>query len=254
MCCETVAPETDILAEAVRLLRAAEESSVPLRLIGGLAIRMHIPAGVAPAFPREYQDIDLVTAGGRSRDVGDLLTGLGYQADRQFNALNGRTRLLFLDVRNRRQVDVFVGTFEMCHIVPVADRLEVSALGIPLAELLLTKMQIVELNPKDMTDVLTMLYHHDVADTDAGAAINAQRVAELCAADWGLWRTTKVNTERVRRAIPQAGLEPAAQRLMLDRLDRLWQRIDAVPKPRAWRIRDRIGDRKRWYRQPDEVA
>jgi hypothetical protein len=142
----------------------------------------------------------------------------------------------------------------MCHVVPVADRLEVSALGIPLAELLLTKMQIVELNPKDMTDILTMLYHHDVADTDAGAAINAERVAELCAADWGLWRTTKVNTERVRKAIPQSGLEPAAQRLMLDRLDRLWQRIDAVPKPRAWRLRDRIGDRKRWYQEPDEVA
>src|SRR3954454_15195124 len=99
-----------------------------------------------------------------------------------------------------------------------------------------------------------MLYHHDVADTDAGAAINAERVAELCAADWGLWRTTKVNTERVRNAIPKSGLEPAAQRLMLDRLDRLWQRIDAVPKPRAWRLRDRLGDRKRWYQEPDEVA
>ena len=97
-------------------------------------------------------------------------------------------------------------------------------------------------------------HNADVADTDAGAAINAERVAELCAADWGLWRTTKVNTERVRKAIPQSGLEPAAQRLMLDRLDRLWQRIDAVPKPRAWRLRDRIGDRKRWYQEPDEVA
>ena len=232
------------MAEAVRLLHAAEASSVPLRLIGGLAIRMHIPAGVAPAFPRDYQDIDLVTAAGRGRAVGDLLTGLGYQADRQFNALNGRTRLLFLDAGNRRQVDVFVGTFEMCHIVPVADRLEVSALGIPLAELLLTKMQIVELNPKDMTDIMTMLYHHDVADTDAGAAINAERVAELCAADWGLWRTVTGTLRQLAALRPDVADSALA----------LVAAFDEVPKTRGWRMRARIGERKRWYELPDEVG
>jgi len=247
-------PHNDVVEEATRVLDAARAEDLQVRLVGGLAVALHAPGGLHPAVARPYKDIDLVTSKGRSKQAAQFLERVGYEPNRQFNATNGHRRLLFYDLPNSRQVDVFVGTFEMCHIVPVADRLEVSALGIPLAELLLTKMQIVELNPKDMTDVLTMLYHHDVADTDAGAAINAQRVAELCAADWGLWRTTKVNTERVRRAIPQAGLEPAAQRLMLDRLDRLWQRIDAVPKPRAWRLRDRIGDRKRWYQEPDEVA
>src|SRR5207249_8855423 len=96
--------------------------------------------------------------------------------------------------------------------------------GIPLAELLLTKMQIVELNSKDETDIVTMLYHHDIADDDV-EQINADRVAKLCASDWGLWRTTKMNVERVRASLGTSGLDEAGQQVVLDRLNRLWERI-----------------------------
>jgi hypothetical protein len=247
-----VAPDADPFIEVRRLLEAATEAGVPVRVLGGIAVRLHIGAN-RPVIAREYKDIDLVTPSGRSKDVAKFMQASGYRADGPFNMLNGHRRLLFYDDANRRQVDVFVGSFSMCHEVPISERFDVAEEAIPLAELLLTKMQIVELNPKDVADILSMLYHHEVADDDDGR-INAARVAKLCALDWGLWRTTKMNVERTRTAIPTSSLEPSGQALVRERLDQLWARVENEPKPRRWRMRDRVGDRKRWYDEPEEVG
>jgi hypothetical protein len=248
----TSLPEADIIAEANRLLRAAREADVPVRLIGGLAVRLHVPFGQAPVVEREYKDIDLVTLKGKSRMVEEFMASMGYEGDRPFNATNGARRLLFYDPPNSRQVDVFVGSFEMCHDIPITERISLATHGIPLAELLLTKMQIVELNAKDHADIVTMLYHNDIADHDV-ERINATRVAELCAADWGLWRTTKMNVERVAASLAGSGLDDSGRQIVLDRLNALWERIEAEPKPTKWRLRNKVGDKKRWYEQPDEV-
>ena len=225
---------------------------MPVRLIGGLAVRMHIGSDTEPVFQREYKDIDLATVKGKSKQVTELMLATGYEADRQFNATErpppaavlrrrqpasgGRVRRLIRDVP--RDPDLRADSAR-----PTRD---------PLAELLLTKFQIVQLNAKDQTDILTMLYHHDVTDHDEGT-INATRVAELCAADWGLWRTTKMNVERVRAAPPDCGLDAAGQALVTERLERLWQRIQDQPKSGKWKMRNRVGDKKRWYEEPEEV-
>ncbi len=247
-----VTPDEDIVAEAARLLDAARAANVPVRLIGGLAVRLHIGSESEPIFTRQYKDIDLATLKGNSKRVSELMLSMGYEADRQFNATNGHRRMLFYDVTNQRQVDVFVGSFEMCHQIPITERIHLAEHGIPLAELLLTKLQIVELNAKDQSDILTMLYHHDVADDDEGH-INASRVAELCASDWGLWRTTKMNVERTRSAALASAVDQHSQQLILDRLSRLWQRIEDEPKSGKWKLRNRVGDKKRWYEEPEET-
>ncbi len=246
-------PDADILAEARRLLAAANEQRVPVRLLGGLAVRTHIPSGETPVFQREYKDIDLVTLHGKGGVVSEFMGSMGYEPDREFNAVNGRRRLLFYDVPNRRQVDVFVGSFEMCHRIPITERIELATYGIPLAELLLTKMQVIELNPKDTTDIITMLYHHEVASDDI-ERINADHVARLCAADWGLWRTTKLNVERVTESLVTSGLSPSQREVVVERLERLWERIESEPKPIKWKLRNRVGDNARWYDEPEEVG
>jgi hypothetical protein len=246
-------PQADIVVEAHRLLDAARAEHVPVRLIGGLAVRLGIPDGTELIFERAYKDIDLVTPKGRGREVIRFMAGMGYEPDKVFNATNGHRRLLFYDLPHERQVDVFVGTFGMCHEIPITERIELTGPAIPLAELLLTKMQIVELNTKDQTDILTMLYHHDVGHDDADL-INADRIAELCAADWGLWRTTKMNVERIRDALPESGLTAEQRALVLTRLERLWARVDAEPKSTKWKLRNRVGDKVRWYEEPEEVA
>jgi hypothetical protein len=239
--------------EAARLLEAATEAGVEIRLTGGLAIRAHADGAIPEPLRREYHDIDLVTRRNQSRAVERFLAGAGYTPNNEFNALNGRDRLLFYDLSRDRQLDVFVGHFKMCHDIPIADRLELDPVTVPLAELLLTKLQIYELNEKDRRDVMTILAGHDVGDGD-GETINAAYIARLCSDDWGLWRTLKLNVERCRSAIEEYAFDPATHDRIRDRLDALWAAVDAEPKSRRWKMRDRVGDRKRWYELPDEVV
>ena len=140
----------------------------------------------------------------------------------------------------------------MCHEIPIDRRVAVDPTTIPLAELLLTKLQVVKLNEKDLRDIVAILHHHDVGEAD-GDTINAARVAELCADDWGLWRTTKMNVERVRDGVEHYDIAAAERDEVERRLDVLWARIEAQPKSRGWRLRDRVGDRKQWYEDPEEV-
>jgi hypothetical protein len=247
-----VTPVADIVDEADRLLASARDAGVPLRLIGGIAIHRRAGGDLHPAVRRTYGDIDLATPKGRGQDVVRLLTGLGYEPDGEFNALQGHRRLLLYDDANGRKLDVFVGTFEMCHAIPITERIDADPEIVPLAELLLTKLQVVELNEKDLRDMVALLLHFPVTADDSG--INAPVVARLLAGDWGLWRTTRLNLERLRERLGEYGLTDAERERVLTRADELWAAVEAEPKGRSWRMRDRVGDRKRWYEQPEEVA
>src|ERR1700741_2426189 len=138
-------PLADIVEEGRRIASAAADAGVPVRLLGGVAVRVHAREGIHPALARTYGDIDLATTRRGGRATLALLESLGYTSNERFNALNGASRLVVYDVPNRRQVDVFVGEFTMCHTLPISDRLELDARTVPLAELLLTKLQIVQL-------------------------------------------------------------------------------------------------------------
>lgn len=226
----------DVVEEGRRVLAAARASGVPLRLLGGVAVRLH-----SAALPREYKDLDFVTARRASSDAQQLLRELGYEPHAEFNAMNGRERLLFFDVPHERQVDVFVGAFRMCHEIPLEERLDAEPDTVPLPELLLTKLQIVELNEKDVSDAVALLAERDV---------DAERVAELCAQDWGLWRTITRNLDAVAARLDDYDVDRDRVR---GRLDELQARIEAAEKSHRWRLRARIGERKRWYELPEEV-
>jgi len=241
----------DVLAEGRRLLDLAEGSGVALRLLGGAAIGLRTP-DLPRELDRAYGDLDFVSPPGSTSEVSALFAQAGYAADAAFNTLHGKRRLIFVEPTERRKCDVFVGTFEMCHKIPVAERLELERLTLPLAELLVTKLQIVELNDKDVRDALGLLAGHEVAETD-GESINAARVAALCTADWGLWRTLTANLAALRGHARDYRLPDAVQRSILERIAMLLDRIEGEPKPRAWRLRSRVGDRVRWYELPEDV-
>jgi hypothetical protein len=243
--------EPDVIAEGKRLLARAAEEDVPLRLLGGVAIKLRAPEELPQAFARLYADLDFATTKNAARRAAELLRSASYTPHVAFNALHGGERLLFFDDEHDRQVDVFIGAFSMCHRIPLNDRIAVDHTSIPLAELLLTKLQVIELNEKDVRDTLALLHDHPVGDRD-GDELNGARVAELCAADWGLWRTITQNLN-VCRAFADSYDVPDRARLD-ERLDDLLERIERAPKARAWRLRAKIGDRKRWYELPEEVA
>jgi hypothetical protein len=243
---------SDIVDEARRVLDAAGHQQTTLALLGGIAVRLHA-AEVPPSLDREYKDIDFAVPKGGGRPAADLLGALDYEPSKEFNALNGRERLLFLDPEHGRQVDVFVGSFRMCHEITFEGRLSPGQRTVPLAELVLTKLQIVELNEKDVRDTALLFYGHEVSDHD-DEAINGERIAELCAGDWGLWRTLTHNLERCREHLGDYALPEPDGRRISDRLGQLLARIEAQPKSRGWKLRARVGERKRWYELPDEVA
>jgi hypothetical protein len=243
--------DADVVAEGQRLLDKAASAGVPLRLLGGVAIRLRAPGELSAAFRRSYADLDFVTTKKGSRRAEELLRQEGYVPHVAYNSLHGGERLLFFDDDHERQVDVFVGAFSMCHKIPLNDRIEVDQTSIPLAELLLTKLQIAELNEKDVRDALALLEGHPVGDTD-GETINAGRIAALCAADWGLWRTITGNLDTCCALAPGYEVPNGAE--VEVRLQELLQRIEAEPKTRGWKLRAKIGERKRWYELPEEVA
>jgi hypothetical protein len=243
--------DADVVTEGRRLLDKAAAIGVSLRLLGGVAIRLRAPGELAPAFRRSYADLDFVTTKKGAGRAAELFRTEGYEPHVAFNALHGQERLLFFDVDHDRQVDVFVGAFAMSHKIPLDTRLDVDPVSIPLAELLLTKLQIAQLNEKDVRDALALIEGHPVGDAD-GETVNAGRIAALCAADWGLWRTITGNLDTCCALAPGYDVPNRAE--VEARLQELLHRIEVEPKTRSWKLRAKIGERKRWYELPEEVA
>ena len=242
---------SDVVAEGERLSALARSEGATLALLGGVAVRLHA-SEVPAALDRQYKDLDFAVPKGRSGDAAKVLRGAGYEPEVSFNAMMGKERLLFHDTGHGRQVDVFVGSFRMCHQIDFGNRLRPGEATVPLAELLLTKLQIVELNEKDVRDTALLLYGHEVADHDDDA-VNGERIAALCAEDWGLWRTITHNLGRCRELLSDYALGSEEQNRISKRLGEVIDRIEAAPKSRAWKLRAKLGERKRWYELPEEV-
>jgi hypothetical protein len=242
----------DIVAEGGRLLALADDNDVDLRLLGGVAVRLH--ASECPAaLDRQYKDLDIAIPKKASAPLDQLLRNAGYNPHVSFNAMHARERGLFFDDDHGRQVDVFVDSFRMCHAIPLADRFAAEKGTVPLAELLLTKLQIIELNEKDIRDTVLLLYGHEIADHD-DEAVNGARIAQLCASDWGLWRTITANLERCREHVDDYDLPDGERSQIGDRFVEIMERVEAEPKTRGWKLRAKVGDRKRWYDLPEEVS
>src|SRR5579859_7526168 len=207
-----MAPLNDPIDESRRLVDAANARSLTVRLLGGVAVHLQAPAE-GPLLPRPIGDIDITTRRGNRAGVTQVLTEAGYQPDEMFNALHGSRRMLFYDEVNGRKLDVFVGEFSMCHPIPIAERLERHPLTVPLAELMLTKLQIVELTERDQRDIYNLAFHHPLSD-GGSPGIEADYIAELCARDWGLWRTSKRTIDRCLANASAYSLPADAQTLI----------------------------------------
>lgn len=244
-------PLTDAVAEGRRIAEAAAEREVPLRVLGGVAIAMLCPSSSTPPLAREYADIDLATTASAKDRVVSLLESMGYTGDKEFNMLHGHRRLFFWDERNQRQVDVFVNEANLCHRIDLKRRLEAVPLTLSLADLTVLKLQVVETNEKDYLDICAIFADHDLTPDDTG--VNSTYIADLTASDWGLWRTLGMVSEAGERFARELSGFAAAE-IVAERLRRLRSVFEETPKSRGWKLRARVGDRKRWYELPEEVG
>ena len=241
--------------ELWRIIDAGNEAGLTLRVLGSLAFQLHCPqyGYLQVEMGRAYTDIDFAAYSRESRAIARLMARLGYAENQEVSIVSGGQRAIFHHPDHPIHVDVFYDRLDFCHVIPWAGRLEVDAPTIPLAEMLLEKMQIVQLNEKDVIDTIMLLLEHPLGDTDE-ETINIGRVAKLCARDWGLWRTTTMNLDKVRtlaRRYPQLSDEQKAH--VAAQVETALARIEAEPKSMGWRLRARVGDRVKWYKDVDEV-
>jgi hypothetical protein len=247
-------PLQDIEEEALRLIRDGQKVGIVLRLLGGLAVKMRCPSSRELNLARQYNDIDLITDSKSGGKLGEFFDGMGYSANRSLNLLNGDRRQVYHDESHNRQVDIFVGDFEMCHRLPFSQRLNVDALTTPLVELFLTKIQIVELNEKDIKDLVCLLIDHPLKAED-GEYVNSTVLGGLCAKDWGLYTTVSMNLEKLNQLIYDGvvKLNEDQRVCALERIEEMQKLLEAAPKTTAWKMRALAGKRLPWYTEVEEI-
>jgi hypothetical protein len=242
-------PLEDPIAEAERIASAASAARIGIKLMGGAGIHLHSASAHRAPLKRKYGDLDYVM---RKRDRSAVLAffpSLGYEANERFNLMQGDRRLYFFDNDHSRQVDVFIDSIRMSHVIDLRGRLDHEGPCASPSDLLLSKLQIYEVNRKDLVDLTALLLDHPV-DPHNDEAIDAEYIARLTAEDWGFYRTMQVNIEKLDGTLDELDVDRG---LVRSRLAEIWKAIDAQAKPLKWRLRAQVGDRVRWYELPEEV-
>ncbi len=241
--------------ELRRILKASSDAKIVMRVIGSLAFQLHCPkfGYLQAAMGRAYTDIDFAAYQKQSKEIQGLLQHLGYQENREVFIVSEGTRAIFERKEIGIHIDVFFDELSFSHVIYWNNRLEVDNPSIPLAEMLLEKMQIVQINEKDVIDTIMLLLEHPFGDKDQ-ETINIKYIAGLCSNDWGLWRTITMNLDKVcLLAQDYKQLTPEQKAKIDDQVKIALERIEKEPKSLAWRLRARVGDRVKWYRDVDEV-
>jgi len=249
------ASASDPLPEAVGLAEGAVKAGIGLKLLGGLAVRV-----LCPDYPprlRRDQDIDFACLSKERKKVATYLTDSGCQPDRMFNNLNGDRQMYFV-ASSGRPIDVMVDRLTMCHTLDLRPAFGRQRLTVDAIDVLLSKLQIVELNEKDARDIVHMLAALPFSGEQgaAGVSLDTDRFCKLLGADWGWWRTVTGNLAKLPALIREKpGLIPPGDTLdPVARSQRLLQLANDAPKSVKWRLRSNVGDRVRWYELPEEVA
>ncbi len=241
----------EIEAESERLASLAVEEGLAMRLMGGLAIRLRSESVRKPPYARNYADMDFAISSRSRTAARAFLERQGYVPEKLFNAIHGAQRLNYAEPNGRWTMDILIDELSMSHRLDLRDRLAGPGLTIPLADLVLTKLQIWEINRKDLGDVLCLLADHPLG-ADGAETIGLDRIGAVLGSDWGFCHTVERNLDRVAE---QWAAEPVAD-VRFDvaaQVAELRAAIQRAPKSLAWRTRARLGERVRWYETPEEV-
>ncbi len=243
-----------LLSLGMDVIREAETGGAKLRLLGGIAFYLNSPnARNLPQFQRIYKDLDFAVNSKGTGAITKAFKKLGWTEDQHFNALHGATRMLFyygeeLDL----QVDIFVGVFEQCHNLDFEKRLALSSPTLPLADLLLTKMEIHQLNHKDVLDVIMLLYDNSFGWNRPEQDADLDFIVRLTSSDWGWYTTVHDNLEMIEGMAEEFVKGDDLQRIM-NIIHWIRTSMEVAPKSTKWKLRNYIGRRSPWYELPEEV-
>jgi hypothetical protein len=247
---------TDFLSEAKRLVMEIEMEGLHLRLLGSLAFRFHCPhyQHLFEQMHRDLTDIDFAGLRQERAAIREFFEAQGYTTNPNMLVVFEGSRFLFEHPQNNLHIDVFVDKLEFCHAIDFSKRLTFDSPTIPLPELLLEKMQIIEINAKDIKDTIILLLEHDIGGPGDQNVLDSDFICRVLSADWGFYYTVTRNLKKVRNFLNEFGaLSEEEQKIIESRIDFLLNRIEEYPKSLGWKLRKMIGTRIRWYNEVDDI-
>ncbi len=243
-----VAKKMNSVGEAKKIVTVAEDKGVTLRLIGGLAIRIHCH-GPHSIHLRTYHDIDVFGLRKEFKGISSVFQKLRYSPNVRFNALYGATRLQFVDRQRNKIVDVFLDKFSMEHTLNFRGRLHLDNFTIPITDLLLTKLQNIKLAAKDAKDIIAIVEDHEVGYSDNQEMLNVNYIAQLCSSDWGLHKTITENLNKMVKFIEEETFSARDKKELVSKLETIQRAIKTNKKKLRWKLRSIVGKKIRWYKE-----
>lgn len=245
----------EYVERALDIVDRARDRGLELRILGSLAYRLHCPANLAlfDAMQRDLTDVDVAGRSDQRKTVRAFLEELGFEIDTDLLVTTEGKRYAFSEPKSGMVVDVFFDELFFCHPIPLRDRLALDFPTITATDLLLEKMQIVEINPKDIKDSLVLLLEHPV-DGSGPDTIDGAYIARLLAGDWGFYYTVTTNLAKLRGQVGDGPLSSGQAAVIEHRIDELSRTIEEEPKTGKWKLRARIGPRKKWYQEVAEKS
>ncbi len=244
---------------ALDIVNSAEENGIHLRLLGAVAFRIHCPMhqDLQVSMNRVLTDLDFAAYYKQEKAIDKFfLQGMGFES--QTAALTPGLmigRKIYYDPKDERpHVDIFFDKLNMCHVVSwEKGRLEIDKPTISLADLMLEKLQIVHINEKDVKDVMMLLLEHDIGNSDA-EIVNGEYISKIMSKDWGFYYTTTTNLNKVKSLLGQYdALSSENREVISTRIDKLLGVIENEPKSLSWKLRAKVGTKKQWYNDVEEV-
>lgn len=242
--------ERDPIKEAERLLEGARKRGLTIRLIGGLAIWHHCETARKEPFKRNYRDIDFAGLKSQFADINQFMQDMGYVPNERYNIVR-INRAMYFDPGKTREIDYILDFFEMCHRWDLRQRLKVYYPTVPLEDLLLSKLQIVEASERDIKDMIALLNDHLLGTGDA-ERIDPDYIADLCGKDWGLNKTVTMSMHRTKNYLAGVKL-PIDIEAIQSMLDDLRAKIEEHPKSARWKLRSLLGQKVGWYLIPEKA-
>lgn len=236
---------------AQNILLATQKAKIEARLLGGMAIYLSSPCAHSTPFLREIQDLDFVVDKKNGYTFSKLMEKIGFKGDHEFNSIHGESRLLFTS--KLTDIDVFVGAFQQCHTIALDKYFKNTKTYIPLFCLLLTKLQVVEINRKDILDILALLHDHELGNGgDPEQQIQIDQFLEIIGNDWGWYTTVTDNIEKIQKLLPSFNFYQQTENVLENKLKLLLTEAQNCRKSIKWKLRAKLGRKIPWYDLPEE--
>jgi hypothetical protein len=268
--------EDDFVKEATHIVEMSQSQGVYQRIMGSLAAYIHSAdkpeiistfrsLGRFGEGKPNFTDLDLAAYSKQGKQIGQIFKQLGFKPDQMVNGFFGDRRLIFYSPGVRYHVDVFLSKLEFSHTVdfgerPGSGRLELDNPTITLTDLILEKLQIHEINRKDLIDLIVLFLGHDVSPVASKdrELVDGAYISKILCDDWGFYYDAIANLRKVKsfaKDLTNAGkLTDAHLSNVTQGTEKLTNIVDSGPKTKKWEARAKVGTSKPWYRQVEEVV